>query len=85
MKTYEITLTSKNQITIPADVVRKLKLSKNRVLEMTVKEDIISLTPEQNITEMLRPYWTKHHAKKALTDDEIQQGLRSIAAKRGSR
>lgn len=76
MKTYEITLTSKNQITIPADVVRKLKLSKNRVLEMTVRDNKISLTPEQSIRDALKPYWSKHHSKNMISIDQMNDAIR---------
>ena len=84
MKAIEITITSKNQITIPADVVRQLKLHKKRILELRVKDNSILLTPEQSIEDAMRPFWTKHHAKQAISDEELKQAIRHGMAKRAA-
>ena len=84
MKTYEVTITSKNQITIPAEVVKSLKLSRNRVLELTIKDNKISLTPEKEIIDLVKPFWTKHKAKKPLTDEQLRQATRESVAKRAN-
>ena len=84
MKTYEVTITSKNQITIPADVVKSLKLSRNKVLELTIKDNNIHLTPERDIIKLVKPFWAKHQADKPLTQEQLTQATREVIAKRAN-
>ncbi len=80
MKTYDVTITSKNQITIPSEVVQALNLTKKKILGLTIKGDKILLTPEADVAEAMRPFWGKHHAKPGLTDDELRDAIRESVA-----
>jgi bifunctional DNA-binding transcriptional regulator/antitoxin component of YhaV-PrlF toxin-antitoxin module len=80
MKAYDVTITSKNQITIPIEVVRGLNLTKKKILGLTVKGKKILLTPEVDIEEVMRPFWGKHHAKPGLSDDELRNAIRESVA-----
>lgn len=71
MKT--ITLTSKNQITLPAAMVRKLDLNGSRKLVIQRHGDSLVVTPQKDlaaqmndIQELAKPY-----VKKSFTDVEL--------------
>jgi bifunctional DNA-binding transcriptional regulator/antitoxin component of YhaV-PrlF toxin-antitoxin module len=82
MNTKEITVTSKNQVTIPAEYVRKLGLAKNRVLKASIKGDTIFLTAEPALSTQMQKYWDKHRAAKPLDDAALKRAIRTSAAKR---
>lgn len=85
MKT--VTLTSKNQITIPAKLVRELKWDKKRRLEVQRKGDALILTTELSAQERLEAHWikVKPYIKRALTDEEIRQARREAHEERADR
>ncbi len=76
MNSIEITITSKNQITLPAAFVRNLKLQRNRVLKAELSGGTIKLTPQASVSDVMSKYWGKHKAKKPLTDDEVSSAIR---------
>lgn len=84
MKTVKITITSKNQITIPSQIVRDLKLNRNRRLQVKQRGNDIVLTPLPSLAESLKPVWQSaaNTVKKPVSDAEIQSSARSIAANR---
>ncbi len=85
MKAIKTTITSKNQITIPASIVRKLKLNRNRHMQVKQRGNDIILTPLPTLAESLEPVWQSaaNTIKNPLSDSEIQESVRSIAAGRG--
>lgn len=80
MRTKEITITSKNQITLPAEYVRNLKLEKSRRLTVRRRGDEIILKPEATLEERMKPIWdevAKHRrGKRSLNDRELKQAIR---------
>jgi bifunctional DNA-binding transcriptional regulator/antitoxin component of YhaV-PrlF toxin-antitoxin module len=87
MKRRHVTVTSKNQITLPADLVRKYKLDEHRVLEVNEKNGSLVLSPAPTLDETLatiheltRPYLGD---KPVLSDEELKQAIRQTAAERG--
>jgi len=56
-------LKAKNQVTIPKDIVKKLKLKPNELFEVETEENFIKLIPVE-----LKPKYTKEEIKKI---DEI--------------
>ncbi|HLA49439.1 MAG TPA: AbrB/MazE/SpoVT family DNA-binding domain-containing protein [Candidatus Saccharimonadales bacterium] len=85
MKT--ITLTSKNQITIPAELVRQLKLDKNRRLEVEKRGKTIMLTPEISVEERLEAHWAKmsKYIKRSLSDEDIRRAREEAHEERADR
>lgn len=85
MKT--ITLTSKNQITIPAELVRQLKLDKSRKLTIELKDDRMILKRQRDLEEI----WADFHArikpriKRSLSDEEIRQARKEAHEERAER
>jgi bifunctional DNA-binding transcriptional regulator/antitoxin component of YhaV-PrlF toxin-antitoxin module len=75
MTSRNITITSKNQITIPIDLVRKMKLGKNRQLQIRMRGDELVLKQEPPLTELMQPLWDDFHRTHpefpALTDEDI--------------
>lgn len=85
MTTRNVTITSKNQVTLPADYVKALRLSKNRVLQAEIQENKIVLSPQPTLDETMKQFWGKHKAKRPLSDDEIKQAIRTVSAKRAAK
>ncbi len=81
MKTGQLKITSKNQITIPIEVVKKLKINKGNFLKWQFKDDKLILTSEQDVLKAMQPFWSKHKAKRGLTEDELNDAMRDIAHK----
>jgi AbrB family looped-hinge helix DNA binding protein len=81
MTTKNVTVTTKNQITIPAEYVRSLHLAQGRVLRVELHGGTIVLTPQPALGDTMRQFWGKHKAKRPLTDEEIKQAVRSRAAR----
>lgn len=52
-----VTLTSKNQITLPVEFVRKLNLAKKRRLLIREDGNQLVLTPEPELSEQLEKIW----------------------------
>ncbi len=57
MTTKNITITSKNQITIPADIVRKLQLNKYRQLTIHRRGDELILKAQPDLEKQLSDIW----------------------------
>lgn len=75
MKT--ITLTSKNQITIPADIVKAMKLQKSKRLTVVIKDESIVLQPVPEPRKRIVSMWERNapivQSKKPLTDTQLKQ------------
>lgn len=82
MSTKNVTVTSKNQITLPIDFVRSLRLSRTRMLRAELHAGTITLTPQPGLKDTMRRFWGKHHAVRPLTDTEITQAVREHSAAR---
>jgi bifunctional DNA-binding transcriptional regulator/antitoxin component of YhaV-PrlF toxin-antitoxin module len=82
MSTRNITITSKNQITLPIDFVRNMHLTRNRVLQIELRGKAIVLTPQPMLGDTMRQFWGKHNAKRPLSDDEIKQAVRTSSVER---
>jgi len=83
MKTVKATITSKNQITIPAAFVRKMHLNRNMQVQVRQRGNDLILTPVPSLRESLQPIW-QEAAKTisgSLTDEQIKASVRQIAAK----
>ena len=85
MNTKNITITSKNQITLPIDYVRSLQLAQKRVLQVELRGKALILTPQPTLGQTLRQFWGKHHAARPLTDEEIKQAVRTSAVTKTSK
>jgi|GEM_PF-1302717 len=85
MSTKNVTVTSKNQITLPSEYVKILHLAQSRVLQAELREGKIVLSPQPALVNAMKQFWGKHSVKKALTDDEIKQAVRTSSAERASR
>ena len=85
MNTRNMTLTSKNQITIPAGYVKALRLGQNRVLRAELRDETVVLTPHPILSDEMQKFWGKHSAKRLFTDAEIKQAVRSVVAKKAAK
>lgn len=85
MITKNVTVTSKNQITLPSEYVKLLQLTQSRVLRADLDDGKIVLTPQPALGDVMQQFWGKHSAKRALTDEEITQAARTISTKRASK
>ncbi len=80
--TADITITSKNQITLPSQFVRQLKLQKNRVLSAELSGDTIRLIPKPSVESVMKKYWSKNAAVKPLSEAELKQAIRAAGVSR---
>jgi bifunctional DNA-binding transcriptional regulator/antitoxin component of YhaV-PrlF toxin-antitoxin module len=85
MNTKNVTITSKNQVTLPADYVRKMQLARNRVLKAELRGRVIVLTPQPALGATMQQFWGKHQAHRPLSDDELKQAVRTSSIERLSR
>jgi bifunctional DNA-binding transcriptional regulator/antitoxin component of YhaV-PrlF toxin-antitoxin module len=85
MSTRSVTITSKNQITLPSEYVKALQLSQSRVLEAEIKGGRIVLSPQPPLSDAMKQFWSKHSAKRSLTDSEIKQAVRTSSAERAAK
>lgn len=85
MTTRNVTITSKNQITLPSEYVKNLHLAKSRVLRAELQEGKIVLTPQPSLSSVMKQFWGKHSVKKALTEKEIKQAVRTTSAIRAAK
>ncbi len=60
----------KNQITIPAEVVKKLRLKQGDFLELQVTDDSLRLVPQKLIPRDQAWYWTKEWQEMEREADE---------------
>jgi len=70
MTTKNITITSKNQITIPADIVRDLKLNQYRRLTIRRHGDELILKAQPDLEEQLSMIWEQLPKFSGTKDDE---------------
>jgi bifunctional DNA-binding transcriptional regulator/antitoxin component of YhaV-PrlF toxin-antitoxin module len=82
MTIRNVTVTSKNQITLPSEYVKNLKLTQSRVLSAELQEGRIVLTPQPSLDTVMKQFWGKHKATKPLTDSGLKQAIRSTSANR---
>ena len=83
MKTIKATLTSKNQLTLPAKLVRKYNLDKQRVVVITERKNSIEIRPQPSLEERMRKNWQKLPAHKGTqTDLEFKQAVRDAFAEK---
>ena len=80
--TFDFTITSKNQITLPAKIVRQMNLQKNRILTLDCKNDKIIMTPKPSLEAAMKKYWTKHKATKPISDEDLRDFTRLGMAKK---
>lgn len=82
MTSKTVTLTSKNQITLPIEFVRKFNLGRNRTLQATEKNGMLELKPSQSVEEIMAPVWKemRKHVKRPLSDEELTQAIRESVA-----
>jgi bifunctional DNA-binding transcriptional regulator/antitoxin component of YhaV-PrlF toxin-antitoxin module len=85
MSIKNVTITSKNQITLPSEYVRMLQLTQSRILQAELREGKIVLSPQPSLSKSMQQFWGKHSASKALTDKEIKQAIRGASAVRASK
>jgi hypothetical protein len=85
MSTRNITITSKNQITLPIEYVRSMHLTRNRVLQVELRGGAIILTPQPTLNDTMRQFWSKHNAKRPLSDEEIKQAVRTSSVEKISK
>ena len=85
MSMRNVTVTSKNQITLPSEYVKRLNLATSRVLYAELREGSIVLTPPPQLGDAMKIFWGKHKAGRALSDTEIKQAVRNVSSRRASR
>lgn len=85
MSNKNLTVTSKNQITLPVEYVRKMHLARNRVLRAELRGGAIVLTPQPVLGDTMRQFWGRHKVKQPLSDSELKLAVRSSAAGRASK
>lgn len=85
MSTRNVTITSKNQITLPVEYVKSLRLTRSRVLKAELHEGKIVLTPQPALGAVMKKFWGKHSATRAFTDAELKQAVRTATAKRAAK
>ncbi len=85
MNTKNVTVTSKNQITLPSDYVKTLQLTQSRVLRANLQKGKIVLTPQPSLGNAMKPYWGRHSVRRPLTEDEIKKAVRITSAEKAAK
>lgn len=80
----EITVTSKNQITIPSAFAEELKISKGMVLTANIQGNKIILTQPSKLSTRMKQFWGKRTKNVHLNDDELKSAIKKSAIKRVS-
>lgn len=84
MNTYTVTITSKNQITLPARLVRSMGLSKGEKLEVTSTNNSVKLTKTPTLEDSMAAFHKqiakKLKGKRPLTNAELSRAARDIWA-----
>lgn len=85
MNTYTVTVTSKNQITLPAELVRRMKLSKKK--QLVIKEHIgkLEVSVKPSLQETLSKYHRDHYAQAALRPEDEAAALADIISNKATR
>lgn len=74
MASKKVRITSKNQITLPIEFVRKLKLEKNRTVTITEKNGQLTLEPEPSIRQQMQKQWDSLPPFKGTkSEEELKQ------------
>ena len=82
MDSKEVTITSKNQVTLPVKFVNKLNLSSGRILQATMQGDKIILTNPTSISSKMKKYWGKRQQNVSLSDTQLKQATRDVISNR---
>ncbi len=85
MSTQNITITSKNQITLPSEYVKALRLTKSRIMEAEIKDGKIVLSPQPALGAVMKKFWGKHHAQHAVSDGELKRAIRQRSAEKAAK
>jgi len=84
MKTVNATITSKNQLTLPAKIVRRYGFDKNRQVIITEKKGVIEIRPQPTLEERMQKHWDKFRRQqpnfKPLSDAELKQAIAESVA-----
>lgn len=84
MTSKTVTITSKNQITLPAELVRRLGLTRHRVLRITEKKGVIELKPAQTLEQRMQKHWDAfskaHPNHKPMNDEELKTAIGEAVA-----
>jgi bifunctional DNA-binding transcriptional regulator/antitoxin component of YhaV-PrlF toxin-antitoxin module len=82
MTSKNVTITSKNQITIPAEFVRNMQLGKSRKLSVRQRGNALILKPQtaDDILKSMQKHWKHQAGKRPLTDKELKQAIRDSVA-----
>ncbi|HEY1645343.1 MAG TPA: AbrB/MazE/SpoVT family DNA-binding domain-containing protein [Candidatus Saccharimonadales bacterium] len=70
MTTRNVTITSKNQITLPADLVRDMRLKTHRRLSIRKRGDELILIPEPELKDQLQKIWDQLPTFQGTTSDK---------------
>jgi len=82
MTSKNVTITSKNQITLPAEYVRELHLAKSRKLSVQRHGNALILKPQtaDDILEKLQKHWKHQANKRPLSEAELKRAIRDSVA-----
>jgi len=85
--TASVKLTSKNQLTMPASVVRKLKLQPGNYLNYRISNGRLILSPRPSINEQLEKIWAENakYIKGAASDESIKETMADYYRKQAKR
>lgn len=70
MTTRNVTITSKNQITIPADFVREMQLKNRRRLSIRRRGDELILVAEPELKDKLQNVWDQLPSFQGTSNDD---------------
>jgi bifunctional DNA-binding transcriptional regulator/antitoxin component of YhaV-PrlF toxin-antitoxin module len=85
MTTKSVTITSKNQITIPAYLVREMQLSTHRRLSIRKQGNELILKPEPALQDQLQKIWKQLPTfKGTISDEELKRTTREAWADKKS-
>lgn len=85
MKDINVTITSKNQITLPVDIVRKWNLQGQRRLSIRRRGDELILKPLPSLQSRMRTIWAQLPAiTGTATDKELQDAIRTTVGRKRS-
>lgn len=79
MNSFTVTITSKNQITLPAKIVRSMKLSRGHKLTLTQRNDKMVIEAQASLEERLAPIHEvmakKMRHTAPISDEEMRQTI----------
>jgi bifunctional DNA-binding transcriptional regulator/antitoxin component of YhaV-PrlF toxin-antitoxin module len=85
--TNTIKLTGKNQLTVPAEAARQLKLQSGDFLQYELRAGTLVLSPRPTIKQRLQDVWADNAKanKGAASDESIKQTLGDFHSNQNSR